>query len=109
MPSLLKSPDGRVVTVSSSAHLFAPKVDWDDLNAEAPGAYGPWTSYGLSKLSNILFTTALQKRVDEKGGEPACCREQRGRVDAPTTPIPLYSQESLRRWPPHGLEFESAA
>lgn len=68
LPSLLKSPDGRVVTVSSSAHLFSPTVEWGDLNAQAPGAYAPWTAYGLSKLSNILFTKALQKRVDQKGG-----------------------------------------
>lgn len=68
MPSLLKSPDARVVSVSSSAHLFAPTVEWDDLNAEAPGAYAPWKAYGLSKLSNIFFAKALQKRVDSKGG-----------------------------------------
>ena len=69
MPSLTKSPDARVVSVSSSAHLFATTVDWDDLNAQAPDAYGPWKAYGLSKLSNILFTRALQKRVDDRGGE----------------------------------------
>ena len=69
MPSLLKSPDARVVSVSSSAHLFAPTVEWDDLNAQAPGAYAPWKAYGLSKLSNIFFAKELQKRADLKGGE----------------------------------------
>lgn len=69
LPKVLKSTDGRIVNVSSSAHLFATTVEWDDLNAEASGAYGPWSAYGLSKLSNILFTKALQKRIDEKGGE----------------------------------------
>lgn len=68
MPALLKSPDARVVSVSSSAHLFASTVDWDDLNAQVPGAYAPWKAYGLSKLSNIFFAKALQKRVDQKGG-----------------------------------------
>lgn len=68
LPSLLKSPDGRVVTVSSAAHLFADKVDWADLNAAKPGAYGPWVAYGLSKLGNILFTKELQNRVNRKGG-----------------------------------------
>lgn len=68
MPSLLKSPDARVVSVSSAAHFIADSVDWDDLNAKAPGAYGPWKAYGLSKLSNIYFAKELQKRVDSKGG-----------------------------------------
>ena len=72
MPALLKSPDARVVSVSSSAHLFASTVEWDDLNAAAPGAYAPWKAYGLSKLSNIYFTKALQRRVDSKGGTNAC-------------------------------------
>lgn len=69
MPALLKSPDARVVSVASAAHLFASSVEWDDLNAEAPGAYAPWKAYGLSKLSNIYFAKALQRRVDSKGGE----------------------------------------
>ncbi|CAN0206463.1 unnamed protein product [Ascophyllum nodosum] len=86
MPSLTKSPDARVVSVSSSAHLFATTVDWDDLNAQAPDAYGPWKAYGLSKLSNILFTRALQKRVDDRGASVTCttlhpgaCRTELGR------------------------------
>lgn len=57
-----------MVSVSSAAHLFADKVDWADLNASEPGAYGPWVAYGLSKLSNIFFAKELQRRVDLKGG-----------------------------------------
>lgn len=68
MPALLKSPDARVVNVASSAHLLASSVEWEDLNAQAPGAYAPWKAYGLSKLSNIYFTKALQRRLDSKGG-----------------------------------------
>lgn len=68
LPNLLKSPDARMVSVSSAAHLFADKVDWADLNASKPGAYGPWVAYGLSKLSNIFFAKELQRRVDLKGG-----------------------------------------
>lgn len=74
MPSLLKSADARVVSVSSSAHQFASTVEWDDLNAEREGAYQPWKAYGLSKLSNIFFAKELQKRLDSKGGK---CSERR--------------------------------
>lgn len=89
MPSLLKSADARVVSVSSSAHLFAATVDWDDLNAEEPNAYAPWKAYGLSKLGNILFTKALQKRVDAVGGEKDCTEKRKVHLFpySPTTTV----------------------
>lgn len=60
LPSL--SPDARVINVSSLGYQFAPKgLDLDNLNGEKE--FGPWSSYGLSKLENILFTNELQKRA----------------------------------------------
>jgi WW domain-containing oxidoreductase len=55
--------DGRVVVVSSSAHLRAPPegIRFDDLGAERQ--YGPWTHYGQSKLANLLFAKALARRL----------------------------------------------
>ncbi len=45
-------------------YLFASKgLDLDNLNGEKE--YGPWSSYGLSKLENILFTNELQKRASQ--------------------------------------------
>ena len=44
--------------------MFAGKgLELDNLNGEKE--YGPWTSYGLSKLENILFTNELQKRAQQ--------------------------------------------
>ena len=56
--------DGRVVVVSSTAHLRAPPegIRFDDLAAER--GYSPWTHYGQSKLANILFAKALARRLD---------------------------------------------
>ena len=55
-----------VVNVSSEAYNFAGgNLDIDNLNGEKK--YGAWTSYGLSKLANILFTQELQRRADESG------------------------------------------
>jgi NAD(P)-dependent dehydrogenase (short-subunit alcohol dehydrogenase family) len=59
--------DGRVVVVSSGAHRQAPKVgiEFDNLSGEK--SYGPWSAYGQSKLSNILFTKELAKRLAGTG------------------------------------------
>jgi len=55
--------DARVINVSSAAYNIAlGGLDLDNLNGEK--GYGPWTSYGQSKLENILFTQELQRRAD---------------------------------------------
>ncbi|MBK8262957.1 MAG: SDR family oxidoreductase [Nannocystis sp.] len=54
---------GRVVVVSSGAHMNAPKggIAFDDLTLAA--SYQPWTAYGQSKLANILFARSLARRL----------------------------------------------
>jgi len=54
---------GRVVMVSSDAHKGAPRegIQFDNLSGER--GYGPWTSYGQSKLANLLFANHLAKRL----------------------------------------------
>lgn len=61
------SRDGaKVINVASSAAYFAALgLDIDNLNGER--SYSPWSSYGQSKLANILFTNELQKRADAAG------------------------------------------
>ncbi len=61
------SRDGaKVINVASSAANFAaPGLDIDNLNGER--SYSPWSSYGQSKLANILFTNELQKKADAAG------------------------------------------
>lgn len=56
------SSDARVINVSSEGYQFAANgLNLDNLNGEKE--YGPWSSYGASKLENILFTSELQKRA----------------------------------------------
>ncbi|CAG9460028.1 unnamed protein product [Pedinophyceae sp. YPF-701] len=50
----------RVVTVSSTAHLFG-RINFDDLNSEIK--YQEWVAYGQSKLANIYFTYELARRL----------------------------------------------
>jgi NAD(P)-dependent dehydrogenase (short-subunit alcohol dehydrogenase family) len=56
--------DARVVTVSSGAHRFG-KMNFDDLQGER--RYFRWSAYGQSKLSNLLFTFELDRRLRASG------------------------------------------
>ena len=72
LPFLERAPAGfRVLTVSSEAHKFVTKnqVEAALLNGrlELDGGYSSMGSYGLSKVSNVLFTEELQKRLEERG------------------------------------------
>lgn len=51
----------RVVTVSSVGHRVRSRIDFDDLQSER--SYDRVVAYGRSKLSNLLFTYALQRRL----------------------------------------------
>ncbi|MFE5597660.1 oxidoreductase [Streptomyces coelicoflavus] len=62
---LLDRVTGRVVTISSSAHRSA-RIDFEDLQWERR-PYRPFGAYGQSKLANLLFTSALQRRLTEAG------------------------------------------
>ncbi len=58
--------DGRVVMLSSSAHLhpYREGIRFDDWGAER--GYTSWLSYGQSKLANHLFAVELAKRLGPK-------------------------------------------
>lgn len=62
---LLPRIRGRVVTVSSNGHR-AGSIDFADLNWEHR-PYRAARAYGQSKLANLLFTAALQRRLTEAG------------------------------------------
>jgi NAD(P)-dependent dehydrogenase (short-subunit alcohol dehydrogenase family) len=62
---LLPKVTDRVVTVSSFAH-WAGYISIKDLNWKAR-PYSAWLAYGQSKLANLLFTSELQRRLDQAG------------------------------------------
>jgi NAD(P)-dependent dehydrogenase (short-subunit alcohol dehydrogenase family) len=64
---LLPHVTGRVVSVASGAHRLG-SIDFDDLNWERK-SYKAWRAYGQSKLSNLLFTAELQRRLIGAGSE----------------------------------------
>jgi NAD(P)-dependent dehydrogenase (short-subunit alcohol dehydrogenase family) len=60
MDSLLKAPEPRVVTVSSTAHRMG-QINFEDLQSEQ--GYKRWSAYGQSKLANLLFAFELDRRA----------------------------------------------
>lgn len=63
MELIIAAQQGRVVVVSSSAHVWAPDkgIDFDNLSGER--GYDPFTAYGQSKLANGLFSRELARRL----------------------------------------------
>ena len=67
LPLLAKSPEGRVVNVTSNRHRTnGTKFDLENLDY-SKGGYEKWKAYGDSKLANLLFIKELDKRVQKAG------------------------------------------
>jgi NAD(P)-dependent dehydrogenase (short-subunit alcohol dehydrogenase family) len=58
--ALLRTPNPRVVTVSSAGHR-AGWIKWDDLQRER--MYNNWLAYAQSKLANLMFCFELARRA----------------------------------------------
>jgi NAD(P)-dependent dehydrogenase (short-subunit alcohol dehydrogenase family) len=62
--SMLKNSKGRVVSVSSLAHIIG------DIRLESfrnVSKYDPWAAYGQSKLANVLFCNEFTRRMEGTG------------------------------------------
>lgn len=90
LPLLEKSPDGRVVTVSSIAHRWG-KMDLDDLMAESP--YKPFRSYSESKLACLMFAYELDRRLKEHNMKTIAVSSHPGWSD---TPLSQNSKKGFR-------------
>lgn len=62
-PIIIATPHARVMTMSSGSHKFGD-INFDDINWEKR-PYDRSTSYGDSKLANLLFVRSLQERFDK--------------------------------------------
>jgi NAD(P)-dependent dehydrogenase (short-subunit alcohol dehydrogenase family) len=62
---LTKSPGSRVVNLGSLGHRIRARIDFDDLNSER--RYSKVAAYGRSKLGCLLFTYALQRKLEATG------------------------------------------
>lgn len=66
MPLLVKTPDVRVVALSSTGHKISD-IRWDDIQFQNT-PYDKWAAYGQAKTANALFANALSRRLAESGG-----------------------------------------
>jgi NAD(P)-dependent dehydrogenase (short-subunit alcohol dehydrogenase family) len=64
LPALLAAPQPRVTTVASLAHY---QGDEHVVDGNPPQGYSPRTSYGRSKLANLLFALELHRRATAAG------------------------------------------
>ena len=62
LDSLRRSPEPRIINVSSDAHR-GRKLDFENLEME--GGYSASKAYGRSKLANLYFTYELDRRLSE--------------------------------------------
>ena len=60
LPALSESPQGRIINVSSGAHMSA-RLDWENLHGER--SFDGFAAYALSKLGNVLFAVELARRL----------------------------------------------
>jgi NAD(P)-dependent dehydrogenase (short-subunit alcohol dehydrogenase family) len=61
-PALKAAGGARVVSVSSSGHLFSPVV-FDDVDYRFR-PYDPWTAYGQSKTATVLLSVGIAQQWD---------------------------------------------
>ncbi|CAM3988608.1 SDR family NAD(P)-dependent oxidoreductase [Kibdelosporangium persicum] len=64
-PALAAADGARIVSVSSTGHLFSPIV-FDDIHFEHR-VYTPYLGYGQSKTANILFAVEATRRWADAG------------------------------------------
>jgi len=65
MDLMLRTPNARIVNVSSAAHWMG-NIDFTDLAWERR-KYRAWQAYGDSKIANLYFTYGLQKKLADAG------------------------------------------
>lgn len=86
-PLLKNSPHGRIVTLSSIAHLNG-KIDFDNLKLEK--TFDKFREYGQSKLADLIFALELHRKIEKNNLQlvsvachPGVSKTELLRYDAP--------------------------
>ena len=92
---LLPVTGSRVVTVSSIGHRILADIHFDDLQWEH--SYNRVAAYGQAKLSNLLFTYELQRRLASHGTTIAAAAHPGGSNTELTRNLPSLVQPATDR------------
>lgn len=65
-PTIQKTPQARIITLSSIAHKNG-RIDFENLNAEVK--YSKMGAYGQSKLACLMFALELDRKLRKSGSE----------------------------------------
>ncbi len=65
LPALRKAGSGRLVALSSTAHILTD-IHWQDPHFEAHD-YDKWQAYGQSKTADALFALGVDMRMKDEG------------------------------------------
>ncbi|KAJ6500200.1 oxidoreductase [Mycena vitilis] len=65
LPTLLRSPDARVVIMTSRAFKSATGIQFEKMRTTQSGVYANVLRYPQSKLSNLLYAAELARRYPE--------------------------------------------
>lgn len=93
---LLPVAGSRVVTVAAIAHRIQAGINFNDLQWDH--SYNRVAAYGQSKLSNLLFTYELQRRLTATGAQTIAVAAHPGVSNTelvrhiPGTNLPFYSR-----------------
>ncbi|KAK0450866.1 NAD(P)-binding protein [Armillaria borealis] len=94
---------GRIVVVSSGGHLYAPEItrfrSVEDLNNEYSDHPAPYYGrYCAGKLTNVLFTKELQRRLDADGANITVMSLHPGNVNtfSYVSPFPRVTELLMR-------------
>ena len=66
LPLVQAAPAGRIVMISSTGYTLAPKGGVLFENLSYAEGYKPFSAYGQSKLSNILFSNEISRRYQDQ-------------------------------------------
>jgi NAD(P)-dependent dehydrogenase (short-subunit alcohol dehydrogenase family) len=92
---LLPVAGSRIVTVSSMGHRILADIHFDDLQWEH--SYNRVAAYGQAKLSNLLFTYELQRRLASHGTTIAAAAHPGGSNTELTRNLPSLVQPATER------------
>ena len=79
LDQLVEVEGSRIVIVSSVGHRIRSRIDFADLHADR--GYNRVVAYGRSKLANLLFTYALQRRLEAADAETVALAAHPGGSD----------------------------